>query len=210
MEADVLKKYLPKIPNPDNRRVVIVETGIGLSSFPLIEYVYAHPNVVLYCIDTSKEVIKSLQEGLDPDRKVNFLHMDTEKGLQFVIGAEKYIDLLFFDAVPCAYRTFKEFQMCEHLLTPGSIYVMDNARIPEKEHIKGECKGAACRKGKVIVPYLLASPHWVVKAFPQEAGGMIGAIMQPDAKYSDPAYSSKKHGIPRIKQVAAAVKAYKR
>ena len=50
-----------------------------------------------------------------------------------------------------------------------------------------------CRKGKLIVPYLLASPFWSVTAHPRAGDSMVSAVLdaigaRADSGYEDPSY----------------------
>jgi len=93
------------------------------------------------------------------------------------------IDFLFLDSAASAMHTFREFMSVERLLAPGSILLIDNAAIP------GESKLLSlARKGKILVPYLLASPYWRVAGHPQAGDSMVSAMLTDQPTHADPAY----------------------
>jgi hypothetical protein len=66
--------------------------------------------------------------------------------------------------------------------------LIDNAALPGARLLL-----SPCRKGKLLVPYLLASPVWRVKAHPRAGDSMVSALhdragARADASYEDPGY----------------------
>jgi hypothetical protein len=61
--------------------------------------------------------------------------------------------------------------------------LIDNAALPGEKALL-----TACRKGKILVPYLLASPHWQVFAHPHAGDSMISAIYKDEPSYANPDY----------------------
>jgi len=215
MEADIVKEYLPLLTHRHDRKNVLLEVGCGLSTIPMLEHCDCHSSK-LYGIDTDKTVI-ALLETAYPGADSEFINKKSEVGIPYVLdkesssdvwgGRKVNIDFAFFDGAPCAYSTMRDFLAIEPFMEPGSIYVMDNARLPEKEDVIPELVGAGCRKGKVVVPYLLSSPWWEVFAHPHSAGGMIAAIKRDKPVQADTAYSSARAAVPRVRQVTKAVEA---
>ena len=65
-------------------------------------------------------------------------------------------------------------------LKPGACLLIDNAALPEEKVVLTEV-----RKGKILVPYLLASAHWSVQAHPKAGGSMVSATLHKEANFAE-------------------------
>lgn len=109
---------------------------------------------------------------------------DSRENLQKIGEKHAKINFLFLDSAASAMYTFREFLLVESILKPGAYLLIDNAALLEE---KTELLSPV-RKGKIIVPYLLSSPYWGVKAYPRSGDSMIFAILHSEPKFADPAY----------------------
>lgn len=75
-----------------------------------------------------------------------------------------------------AVLTFGEFKLLEPHFVPGSCLLIDNAMLPE--HTSPCYSYRRFPKGRILVPYLLASGRWHVTGYPHDAGGMVFAECQ--------------------------------
>ena len=115
------------------------------------------------------------------------------RGVEFVTGdsIEALTELvrtvtpgfLFLDSAASAMHTFREFLVCEQALRAGACLLVDNAALPCTTKTL-----SPVRKGKILVPYLLASPLWEVQPHPRAGDSMIAAIRHADPVFADPAY----------------------
>jgi len=71
----------------------------------------------------------------------------------------------------------------ESSLKPGTFLLVDNAALPQQKILLGPV-----RKGKILVPYLLASPFWEVKAYPRAGDSMVYSLLNIEGVFADPAY----------------------
>ena len=62
-----------------------------------------------------------------------------------------------------------------------AILLIDNAALPGSS-----VRLSPVRKGKILVPYLMASANWEVIPFPNSGGSMVGAIKRDNGNYADP------------------------
>jgi hypothetical protein len=176
---------------PATRPVVFVQTGLGSAALALAE-VAARVGAVVYACDPSAEAIAELRgcggPGLD---EVSFLPGDTLESLARIAARHEHVDFALFDSAPSATHTLGEFQLLEPRLGPGSRVLVGDAALPGARLVLGPC-----RKGKLLVPYLLASPVWRVKAHPRAGDSMVSAIhdrigARADASYEDPSYANQ-------------------
>lgn len=178
--SEVLADYLSRV---SIKSPVIVEVGVGITSATIAKY--ARPlKADYYACDLNAELIAALQESISPDRFVRFMVGDSEVVLSEVIQGVSRVDFAFLDGAASAMRTFREFTVLEPKFRPGSVLVMDNAAIPEH---RGPLR-SLCRKGKIVVPYLLASPLWEVISHPCDGDSMVAAIMHEEPIFADNAY----------------------
>lgn len=49
------------------------------------------------------------------------------------------------------------------------------------------------RKGKILVPYLLASPFWEVSGYPDAGDSMVSAVMRSEPNYADKDYEDSEY-----------------
>jgi predicted O-methyltransferase YrrM len=143
----------------------------------------------LYSCDVDAEKIAELRRlGGDALENVHFIEGDSLDSLARIAARHEQIDFALFDSAPSATHTLHEFQLLEPRLGPGSRVLVDDAALPGARLLL-----SPCRKGKLLVPYLLASPFWRVKAHPRAGDSMVSAIhdrigARADASYEDPKY----------------------
>jgi hypothetical protein len=94
-------------------------------------------------------------------------------------------------AEPSATHTLREFFALEARLGPGARVLIDEAALPG-----ARLALRPCRQGKLLVPYLLASPVWRVAAHPRVGESMVSAVhdrvgARADASYEDPSYVAR-------------------
>lgn len=80
-------------------------------------------------------------------------------------------------------HTFQEFQIIEPFLKAGASLLIDNASLPNTRVML-----SPCRKGKIIVPYLLASVWWEVTGHPTAGDSMVSAVRHDCPEFADPAF----------------------
>lgn len=162
---------------------IFVETGCGLSTLSLAD-AGRQLGATVYSCDYNHEKADELraQVGHRLDN-VRFLFGDSHDSLKQIAAQQARIDFLFLDSAASAMHTFREFQIMEGNLAAGSCVVVDNAALPRETHTLGPV-----RKGKILVPYLLASPFWEVSGHPRAGDSMISAIMHEEGDYADPEY----------------------
>jgi predicted O-methyltransferase YrrM len=181
--GELIKELLSSNPKFSGKAAIYVETGCGISTLALAEMGKAN-NAAVYSCDINSEKaheLESLSGGLVSN--VNFLIGNSLDNLYEIAAKHKVIDFLFLDSAASAMHTFKEFQVVEQYLKPGSCVLIDNAAIPGEKHVL-----TPVRKGKILVPYLLASPFWEVTGHPEAGDSMVSAVMHSEADYADDAY----------------------
>jgi predicted O-methyltransferase YrrM len=181
--SDVLSMYLPRIAVQDDERVAIVEVGAGITS-PTIAAYARSVGAKYYACDANAELIAALRERISTDGFVDFKVGDSEITLPGVAHEIGICHFAFLDGAPSAMKTFREFLILEPKFVPGSILVVNNAAIPGTDRPLR----SPCRKGKILVPYLLASPYWEVIGLPEDGGSMIVGIMHEVPEYADETY----------------------
>ena len=179
--SEVLSGYLPRMGRQDHP--VIVEVGLGLTSAVLAEYARQHGGRYYGC-DLNTELIDELRKTIGEDEFVKFLVGKSDESLRRIVSGNHQVDLVFLDGAPSAAITFLEFRILEDTLLPGSIVVIDNAAVPDTP---GPLR-SPCRKGKIVVPYLLASSFWEVIGHPGDGDSMIAAIKHAEGTFADIAY----------------------
>ena len=182
--ADLLAKVQPI----RDHRLVFVETGCGESTLALAE-VARRTGALVYSCDLDKEKLEHLRErSRDPLTEVTLLAGDSLDSLAEIVSRHGRIDFALLDSAPSATHTLREFLLLEPRFGPGSRLLVDDAALPGARLLLGPC-----RKGKLIVPYLLASPFWTVSAHPRAGDSMVSAVLdaigaRADAGYEDPSY----------------------
>jgi predicted O-methyltransferase YrrM len=134
-----------------------------------------------YACDSNADLVDAMRGSISDDGFVEFRVGDSPMTLSAIAREVDYVDFAFLDGAAFAMKSFREFAVLEPKFRPGSILVMDNAALP------GETRPlrSPCRKGKIVVPYLLASPFWEVIGLPEDGDGMVAAIMHEDASFAD-------------------------
>lgn len=164
---------------------VVVETGGGLSTIALATLARTHQAQV-FSLDYNADKVSDLKSKAPVvDEIVEFLIGDSIESLKSIAATQDRIDLLFLDSAASALHTWREFSTVEHLLHPGSCVIIDNAAVPGAKHLL-----SPARKGKVLVPYLLASPFWQVTGHPRAGDSMVSAVQHERPDYADPAYEA--------------------
>ena len=128
-------------------------------------------------------MVEFLDEQFNKDDCFVFVVGDSTEALAKIAQANPILDFVFLDASPSAMKTFMEFKLIENNLQPGSILVVDNAKLPDHKS-----KSKPARKGLILVPYLLASQYWEVISHPAAGGQMIAAKRHAEPDYADPRY----------------------
>lgn len=174
----ILNNFIPSLDVPPT----LVETGAGRTTKVIAEYSRSSNGHFFSC-DVNQQKIDKLRS--DPScSDVTFLAGNSTEKLRDLTKKIDHVDFAFLDSYPSALHTFEEFQILEPLMElPGSILVIDNASLPGQSH-----QLTGCRKGKILVPYLLASPYWLVTTHPHDGGSMIVAVRQREPDFSDPSY----------------------
>ncbi len=166
---------------------VFVEIGSGVSTIHLSRC-GRRLKASVYSLDINAEKIDALRSKAgDRIANVEFVVGNSLDILPDVVEGKR-IDFLFLDSAASALHTLHEFLICEPHLHPGACVLIDNAAMPaEKRPL------SPARKGKILVPYLLASSHWKVRSHPRAGGSMVSAIYCADADFADPDYENPRH-----------------
>lgn len=177
--GDCIRRVLASAALPP--RPVFVETGCGLSTLALAE-LGERLDASVHSFDSSAEKVAALrQRGGAALARVRFWIGDSLDGLRELCAGGARVDFAFLDSAPSALHTFREFQLLEPLLEPGARLLVDNAALPG-----AWLRLSPCRKGAILVPYLLASPFWEVAAHPRSGDSMVSAIRHAAPDHADP------------------------
>lgn len=154
-------------------RCVLVETGCGISTLALAEAGMSLAAIVYSCDINDRKVAELKRRAGMRVSNVEFVVGDSKETLPKIGAKHGRIDFIFMDSAASAMHTFREFQAIEEFFKPGSSLLIDNAMLP------GEPKTLSpCRKGRILVPYLMASPWWTVRGHPTAGDSMVSAIHQ--------------------------------
>lgn len=176
----IIRHLAQRNQSPDDRPV-FVETGCGLSTVSLAE-AGKNLNAVIYSCDFNQEKVNALRQRAGARvENVAFLIGDSLESLETICARHTQLDFVFLDAAASAMHTFRELQLIEPFLKPGSSLLVDNAALPNERWLL-----SPCRKGKIIVPYLMASAYWEVQGHPTAGDSMISAIRHDTPDYADP------------------------
>ena len=156
---------------------VVIEVGAGASTV-IVEKICKKNDCIGYTLEIAEKTIERVSKTCPSTKFILGPSLDTLPEMDL---EQKPIGLLFLDGAPSAMMTFLEFQLMQSHLIVGSIVLIDNATMYE-ETISRESE-LACRKGRVIVPYLRAHPFWEVKPYPQYGGGMVMAILRDEPSF---------------------------
>ena len=186
--GDLIRALLADLKAPLQRGLVFVETGCGLSTLALAE-IAARTGAECYSCDVNAEKIEELRRRSgDALARVHFLEGDSLASVARIASRHERIDFALLDSAPSATHTLREFQLLEPRLGAGARVLIDNAALPGARLLL-----SPCRKGKLLVPYLLASPFWTVTAHPRAGDSMVSALhdragARADSRYEDPEY----------------------
>lgn len=162
---------------------VFIEIGSGLSTVHLAK-IGRQYNATVYSCDINAEKIDSLRSSTGAAvNNIKFLTGDSLQRISEIVEQHQSIDFIFLDGAASAMQTFREFQILEKTLQPGALILIDNAALPGESGLL-----TPCRKGKIVVPYLLASAYWEVRGHPAAGDSMISALRHKQPDYADPAY----------------------
>ncbi len=179
MLARLIVERRPFLP-PDP---VFVETGCGLSTVYLAEAARAC-NATAWSCDFNEAKVAALKRHVGEHIKhVNFLIGDSHEGLRQILARHPRLDIVFLDAAASAMHTIHEFLIIEPHMPAGSALLIDNAALPGERALL-----SPCRKGRIVVPYLLASPWWEVRGHPTAGDSMISAIRHDQPVHAHPDY----------------------
>lgn len=181
--GEMIKLLLQEHVKDNIRQPVFVETGSGITTVMLSEIGRSYCAKVYSC-DNNREKIDELKRNTGKQlENVKLLIGDSEESLHRITREHNRIHFVFFDSAPSALHTFREFQVVEPCLKQGSCILIDNAALPNAKLLL-----SPCRKGKIVVSYLLASPNWEVRAHPTAGDSMISATYHDSPDYADPSY----------------------
>jgi SAM-dependent methyltransferase len=187
MIKNLLSQHTDLIPDEP----VFIETGCGISTLLLADIGKKY-NAKIYSCDLNTDKVQALRlRAGERVSNVDFLIGDSTKLLQDLASKHHRVHFLFLDAAASAMHTFKEFQAIEQSLGPGSILLIDNAALPDQSRLL-----SPCRKGKIIVPYLLASEFWELSGHPDAGDSMISAVCHDNPGFADPAYEWPEYNDP--------------
>jgi precorrin-6B methylase 2 len=162
---------------------VFVESGCGLTTIALAKMARRY-SAYAYSLDYNPEKIEELKSRAGREiENVEFLIGDSVQNLPKLVDRHAHIDFLFLDSAASAMHTFREFQIVEPAFRTGSRILVDNAALPKEENLL-----SPVRKGKILVPYLLASAYWEVLAHPTAGDSMISAILHNEGRFADPEF----------------------
>jgi len=188
--GELIEKLLKKRKKIWKHNPVFVETGSGISTISLSKCA-KELNALAYSLDYNSDKCDELKQRVgDQLSNIEFIIGDSLINLPKIIDKHS-IDFLFLDSAPSAMHIFREFLICEPAFKPGACLLVDNAALPEEK-----CLLSLVRKGKILVPYLLASAYWEVQAHPKAGDSMISAILHEEAKFADPAYEQPNYVEP--------------
>jgi predicted O-methyltransferase YrrM len=186
--GELIRELLTRLEPPRGRRAVFVETGCGLSTLALAQAA-RELGAFVYSCDLNQEKADALRERLgDALDSVQFLIGDSLASVAQIAARHERIDFAFFDSAPSATHTLREFLTLEPRFGAGARVLIDNAALPGARLLL-----SPCRKGKLLVPYLLASPFWTVTGHPRAGDSMVSAVLdtvgaRADRSYEDPSY----------------------
>lgn len=167
-----------------NRGFIAIEIGTGVSTMAFARSLRGVDSAKLYSIDISQEVVDRTEAETKPIfSNIEFRVGDSLESLDHLYSELTHVDFVLLDSAPSAMRTFEEFKILESKFRVGSCILIDNASSPECLAQLSEC-----RKGKILVPYLLASPVWEVFFYPRSGDSMVFAQMSDHMNHADKNY----------------------
>ena len=186
--AALIHELLAQFEPPRARRAIFVETGCGASTLALAQAA-RELDAFLYSCDSNEAKVEALREQLgDANEHVQFLVGDSLIGVAQIAARHERIDFALFDSAPSATHTLREFLALEPRFAAGARVLIDDAALPGARLLL-----SPCRKGRLLVPYLLASPFWTVTGHPRAGDSMVSAVLdtvgaRADRSYEDPSY----------------------
>jgi methyltransferase family protein len=181
--SEMIKQLIEQYRKNFSDRPVFVETGSGLSTVALAEVGVRFGAWVFSC-DNDAEKVEELKKTAGAKiENVTFMVGDSIASLNEITTSHDRIDFLFLDSAASAMHTFREFQTVEPFLSSHACVLIDNAALPDARLLL-----TPCRKGKILVPYLLASTHWQVHAHPRDGDSMISARRFDKPEHADLSY----------------------
>lgn len=159
---------------------VFVETGAGVSTLGMAE-VGKKYNAKVYSCDRNPEKIDELIRRTNGKLdNVEIIIGHSVDLLREIVKKHGEIHFAHLDSGGSAMLTFEEFMTLQDYFKPGASILIDNAALPEEKDVLTEV-----RKGKILVPYLLASSHWDVQAHPKAGGSMVSATLHAEGKFAE-------------------------
>jgi predicted O-methyltransferase YrrM len=185
----VIDHYLASLTADANRpgQPVFVEVGAGLTTGAIAGHA-TRLNAIFYTCDINEQLLGEIASNLAPGSPARPAPGDSLSVLPRIAAEIDRVDFAYLDSAPSALRTFREFQILEPLFRPGSVVILDNASLPGAWFTF-----SPCRKGRILVPYLLASPLWEVIPWPHDGDSMIAAIRHAEPRWSHPNYELSDH-----------------
>ncbi len=178
--GDLITRLIDRRAGSFRQPPVFVETGCGLSTMALAGAAQ-RLGAVVYSCDYNKEKITELQRLTGNTANLSFRAGDSHESLRAIVAEHAHLDFVFLDSAASAMHTWQEFLIVEPRLQPGAVLLVDNAALPGARRLL-----SPVRKGKILVPYLLASAVWEVEAFPTAGDSMIAAYRHAEPNYADP------------------------
>ncbi len=180
--GELISVLLTDMENELPQHPIFVETGSGISTVSLAR-LGGRFNAKVHSCDFNPPKLGYLLENVGSVDNVQFHEGDSLSSLTELCSQLDQVDFLFLDSAASALHTFQEFKIAEPLLKPGSCVLIDNAA-----HPKQRLRLGPCRKGKILVPYLLASADWEVSFYPRTADSMVAAYRRSEGYYADGEY----------------------
>ena len=182
--GELIKILLEKdVDRLSGKKPVFVETGCGLSTLSLAEMGARVSATIITCDYNSEKADELRASSENILGNVRFMIGDSLDSLGKIAAEHPEIHFLFLDSAASAMHTFREFLLVEQCLKPGATVLVDNAAIPGAWRVL-----SPVRKGKILVPYLLASPCWEVTGHPESGDSMVSAVLRSEPDFADPAY----------------------
>lgn len=178
--SEMIKKLTKEYSHLFPSQPIFVETGAGVSTLGMAE-VGKEFNAKVYSCDRNPEKINELiartKGKLD---NVEIIIGDSINILEEIVNKHGEIHFAHLDSGASAMLTFREFLTLQDYIKPGTGILVDNAALPEEKEVLTEV-----RKGKILVPYLLASSHWDVQAHPKAGGSMVSATLHQEGNFAE-------------------------
>ena len=183
--SDMLRHHLHQQATQLPFHPIFVESGCGASTLALADLARAFEATVYSC-DVDADKVRALtQQHAALLQEVTFLVGHSLDSLRDLMTRHATIHFAFLDSASSAMHTFREFLLLEPVMPAGASVLIDNAALPNASFVR-----SPVRKGKILVPYLLAHPYWAVRAYPTAGDSMVAAVRHAEGRFADPAYES--------------------